>query len=138
MDTHPIHTHLTQFQVLYRIPFNATAYEADWMALNGMVPVPEDVVPQTLSVQPYLTGPPEPPAANERAWKDTIQSPTGYVTVIRIRWAPQDAPVSGPCAPRPGVNMYEFDPTYGPGYVWHCHIIDHEDNEMMRPYIVTK
>jgi len=24
-----------------------------------------------------------------------------------------------------------FDPTR-PGYVWHCHIIDHEDNEMMR------
>jgi len=23
-----------------------------------------------------------------------------------------------------------------PGYVWHCHIIDHEDNEMMRPYRV--
>ena len=23
------------------------------------------------------------------------------------------------------------------GYVWHCHIVDHEDNEMMRPYSVT-
>ena len=21
-------------------------------------------------------------------------------------------------------------------YVWHCHIVDHEDNEMMRPYQV--
>jgi len=21
-------------------------------------------------------------------------------------------------------------------YVWHCHIIDHEDNDMMRPYII--
>ncbi len=61
-----------------------------------------------------------------------------YVTVIRIRWAPQDSPVSGSNAPRPGVNKYSFDPTFGPGYVWHCHIIDHEDNEMMRPYKVTK
>ena len=26
----------------------------------------------------------------------------------------------------------------GPGYVWHCHIVDHEDNEMMRPYIPVK
>ena len=25
----------------------------------------------------------------------------------------------------------------GHGFVWHCHIIDHEDNEMMRPYKVT-
>jgi len=21
-------------------------------------------------------------------------------------------------------------------YVWHCHIVEHEDNEMMRPYVV--
>ena len=26
--------------------------------------------------------------------------------------------------------------TGGHGYVWHCHIIDHEDNEMMRPFSV--
>jgi hypothetical protein len=32
--------------------------------------------------------------------------------------------------------MFGFDPSEGPGYVWHCHIIDHEDNEMMRPYSV--
>ena len=25
----------------------------------------------------------------------------------------------------------------GPGYVWHCHMVDHEDNEMMRPYTVS-
>jgi hypothetical protein len=29
--------------------------------------------------------------------------------------------------------FYPFDPDGGHGYVWHCHIIDHEDNEMMRP-----
>jgi hypothetical protein len=23
------------------------------------------------------------------------------------------------------------------GYVWHCHIIDHEDNEMMRPDVIA-
>ena len=136
MDTHPIHTHLTQFQLVYRIPFDAAAYEADWMALNGMVPVDMNVVPQTLDVTPYLTGPPEPPAPNELAWKDTIQTPPGYVTVIRIRWAPQDSPVTGPRAPHPGVNQYPFNPVIGPGYVWHCHILDHEDNEMMRPYKV--
>ncbi len=33
-------------------------------------------------------------------------------------------------------DVYPFDPSTGPGYVWHCHIIDHEDNEMMRPYNV--
>jgi hypothetical protein len=33
--------------------------------------------------------------------------------------------------------LYPFDPSLGPGYVWHCHIVDHEDNEMMRPYGVV-
>jgi len=28
-----------------------------------------------------------------------------------------------------------FDPTVGPGYLVHCHILDHEDNDMMRPYL---
>jgi hypothetical protein len=35
---------------------------------------------------------------------------------------------------KPGVNQFAFNPAKGPGYVWHCHIIDHEDNDMMRPY----
>ncbi len=135
-DAHPIHTHLTQFQLVARIPFNATAYTDDWIALNGMPPVPEDTVPTKLSVKPYLLGPPELVDATERGWKDTIITPPGYVTVIRIRWAPQDTPIYGPYAPKPGVNTYSFNPCTGPGYVWHCHIIDHEDNEMMRPYKV--
>ena len=59
-------------------------------------------------------------------WKDTVQMPTGMVTIIRIRFTQQDG------------LTYPFDPTVGPGYVWHCHIVDHEDNEMMRPYIVVK
>jgi len=139
MDMHPIHTHLTMFQVLYRVPFDADRYVADWKALNGeQIPVPDNVKPGTLSIDNYITGPPEPVPATEKGWKDTVKTPPGYVTVIRIRWAPQDSPVSGPCAPKPGVNQYSFDPTIGPGYVWHCHIIDHEDNEMMRPYRVIK
>jgi len=32
---------------------------------------------------------------------------------------------------------FPFDPNGGHGYVWHCHIIDHEDNEMMRPLAVA-
>ena len=33
--------------------------------------------------------------------------------------------------------VYSFDATAKPGYVWHCHILEHEDNEMMRPYAPT-
>jgi hypothetical protein len=38
----------------------------------------------------------------------------------------------------PGKNTFPFDPTQGPGYVWHCHILDHEDNDMMRPMAIVK
>ena len=44
---------------------------------------------------------------------------------LSVRWAPTDATVTGK-------NYFPFSPN-GHGYVWHCHIIDHEDNEMMRP-----
>ena len=37
----------------------------------------------------------------------------------------------------PGFNPFPFDSTAGPGYVWHCHILDHEDNDMMRPMKMT-
>ena len=136
-DAHPIHTHLTQFQVLYRVDFDGETYRADWEDLNGLVPVPLDKIPDELLVDTYLTGPEEVPEPNEIGWKDTIIAYPGTVTVIRIRFAPQSAPTTGPDAPTAGENLFPFDPTVGPGYVWHCHILDHEDNEMMRPYVVS-
>lgn len=33
---------------------------------------------------------------------------------------------------------FPFDPTAAPHYVWHCHNVEHEDNDMMRPLIVMK
>ena len=70
------------------------------------------------------TGRPLPPEANERpAWKDTIKAYPGYVTRIIQRFdLPPGTPVS------PGQRFR---------YVWHCHILEHEDNEMMRPYDVV-
>ena len=61
-------------------------------------------------------------------------APYGYVTRIRVRWAPQDAPLTTAI----GTNAFAgFDPTVGPGYVWHCQMLEHEDNEMMLPYRVV-
>lgn len=50
-------------------------------------------------------------APNETGWKDTVQAHPGMVTRIITR----------------------FD-DYPGRYVWHCHILEHEDNEMMRPF----
>jgi FtsP/CotA-like multicopper oxidase with cupredoxin domain len=64
------------------------------------------------------------PLPQENGWKDTVIMYPGQVTRIKIRYAPMDLGVTT-------LNYYPFDPSGG-DYVWHCHIIDHEDNEMMR------
>jgi FtsP/CotA-like multicopper oxidase with cupredoxin domain len=125
-DTHPIHLHLVQFQLVYRQKVQAAQYNADWMMRNGGMP-PYDEEPMELEVGPYLVGNPMPAPPEEQGWKDTLRMNPGEVTVIRVRFAPID-----------GTPSYPFDATVGPGYVWHCHILDHEDNEMMRPYVVTR
>jgi FtsP/CotA-like multicopper oxidase with cupredoxin domain len=143
-DTHPIHLHLVQFQLVSRQTFDAAGYNAAWLlanaagSANGMPPWDNTYTPVPVDVTPFLKGNPAPAALNEQGWKDTVQMNPGEVTVIRVRFAPQDAPTTGGGAPAAGTNLYPFNPTLAtsPGYVWHCHIIDHEDNEMMRRYKV--
>jgi spore coat protein A, manganese oxidase len=70
------------------------------------------------------TGIPIAPESNERpAWKDTIKTYSGYITRVIARF---DLPVG--VVPKPGEEFR---------YVWHCHVLEHEDNEMMRPYKVV-
>lgn len=61
-----------------------------------------------------LSGTPSDPAANEDGWKDTAQMFPGQVTRL----------------------IAKFDRKGE--YVWHCHILSHEDHEMMRPYYVGR
>ncbi len=80
-------------------------------------------------VTPFLNAkrwPAMPPLANEEGWKDTVIMYPGQVTRIMVRWAPTDVAAGAR-------GSFPFSPDGGHGYVWHCHIIDHEDNEMMRP-----
>jgi spore coat protein A, manganese oxidase len=77
---------------------------------------------------------PIPPSPSESGWKDVFLSPPFQVTRIRIRLAPQEVKEANLF---PGKNTFPFDPTKGPGYVWHCHILDHEDNDMMRPMAIV-
>jgi spore coat protein A, manganese oxidase len=61
-----------------------------------------------------FTGPALPPEPNEAGWKDTVRANPGVITRIIVR--------------------FEGFPGR---YVWHCHLLEHEDNEMMRPYEVV-
>ena len=126
-DTHPIHLHLVQFQILSRQGFQVNKYLKAYTAANPIIPVPPGVTYTPVPVGPYLQRGLVPPAANEAGWKDTVRMNPGEVTRIIVRFAP-----IGSAA----VTPYPFDATAAPGYVWHCHILEHEDNEMMRPYTV--
>lgn len=110
-DTHPMHTHLFTHQVIGRTPFNADAYRDKYGTATG--------VPGGIDPTPFATGPMEPPAPEERGFKDTVKANPGYFTTIRARF---DLP-AGVTAPQT--------------YVHHCHIVEHEDNDMMQPFTVT-
>ena len=107
-DTHPMHMHLVTFQVVGRTPFDVQAYEE---AAEGTATPPDPA--------PFATGPMQPPDASERGFKDTVKANPGFFTTIRSRF---DLP-AGVTAPQ--------------RYVYHCHIVEHEDNDMMRPFTVT-
>ncbi len=110
-DTHPMHTHLVTFQVVGRTPFNVEAYEERYGT--------EDGVPGGIDPTPFATGPMQPPDPSELGFKDTVKANPGFFTTIRAKF---DLP-AGVTAPQ--------------SYVYHCHIVEHEDNDMMRPFTVT-
>jgi FtsP/CotA-like multicopper oxidase with cupredoxin domain len=149
-DAHPIHLHLVQFQVLERIPFDDVAYvdayetafqlaghpgympgygpPADYNIPNSAGAVGGNPDPLQFPIAASARGPRRGPEAHEVGWKDTATMYPGEVTRLAVRWVPTDV-----AADAPGPLGFPFDPDDGHGYVWHCHILDHEDNEMMRP-----
>jgi len=103
-DTHPMHFHLVNVQVLSRQPFNVAGYDGT----------------------PEFTGPARLPDANELGWKETVRMNPGECTTIIMRFDVPNVPYKVPVSPRTG----------GYEYVWHCHILEHEEHDMMRPLIV--
>ncbi|MHB1054319.1 MAG: multicopper oxidase family protein [Thermoleophilia bacterium] len=107
-DAHPVHLHLVQFQVLNRQGVDVANY---WQAredfLAGSGPRPD--------INRFLTGAALPPLPQEVGWKDTALVMPDEVLRLTV---PFKLP---PGTPRPA------------RYIYHCHILEHEDNDMMRP-----
>jgi spore coat protein A, manganese oxidase len=76
-------------------------------------------VPGGIDPTPWATRPMEPPTPDERGFKDTTKVNPGYFTMVRAKI---ELP-SEVIAPQT--------------YVYHCHIVEHEDNDMMQPFIVV-
>jgi len=117
-DTHPMHTHLFTFKVIGRYKFDARAYAAAFPGAKG---VPQQNVD---TLEPFLRSGLIPPDPTEAGFKDTIKANPGYVTVVRAKFSlPSTALSSGQL-----VTPQK--------YVHHCHIVEHEDNDMMERFVV--
>ncbi len=64
-------------------------------------------------LETYVTGPVQPALPWEQGLKETIQCPQGYITRVAMTWTP-----------------------FAQNFIYHCHILDHEEFEMMRPLSV--
>jgi spore coat protein A len=115
-DTHPIHFHYFNVRILGRQPINA---------------------------QNALTGKPIPPDPNEEGWKETVRANPGecLTMLVEIPPVPQvTVPITDPISGQVEQVPAEIQPsprTGGHEYVWHCHILEHEEHDMMRPLIVV-
>ena len=103
-DAHPIHVHLVHFEVINREGFTADSIEQPTQQHNGTQGV-------GFKLENIVTlGNVRNPDPAEQTRRDMVMALPDEVTRIKMTFD------------KPG------------RYVWHCHILSHEDHEMMRPY----
>ncbi|MFF1505190.1 O-aminophenol oxidase PhsA [Streptomyces sp. NPDC058316] len=97
--THPMHIHLTDFQVMGREAYTLDGFDP---AVGG-----------TRSPVAFDHGTKIPTPPNEQGWKDVFRVPQGQLVKV----------------------LGTFDGAYG-RFMYHCHLLEHEDMGMMRPFVV--
>jgi spore coat protein A, manganese oxidase len=113
-DTHPMHFHLVNVQLVQRARW---AYHLD----DDKMPVCNFKV---------IPGSERPPDANEAGWKETVRINPGEVADVIMKF--DLPPGEVPDSPR----LKSDYGLHGAEYVWHCHILEHEEHDMMRPLVV--
>jgi o-aminophenol oxidase len=121
-DSHPIHLHLVDFQILPRY-FYTVAGATDPIIVDATDPAtglfPDPNRPTFHAIIPDPARPndatnPDGVDANEAGWKDVVRvNPNEIVTIAMI-----------------------FEGFTG-RFMYHCHILEHEDMDMMRPMVVV-
>jgi spore coat protein A, manganese oxidase len=110
-DVHPMHFHLVNVQIVNRQLFDVA----------------------NLNFGAFL-GPPIPPEQNERGWKETVPMYPGTVTRVIMRFDLSNTQIKD-CKGRVVVTP-PSPRTGGMEYVWHCHILEHEEHDMMHSLVV--
>jgi len=110
MDTHPWHFHLVNVQIVGR---GVYATDSQGLPIFGSF--------TDLNGNPGQLTPPNP---NELGWKETVRMNPGEITRVIMRFDLPKIPktMGTPLSPRTG----------GHEYVHHCHILEHEEHDMMR------
>ncbi len=117
-DVHPMHFHLVNVQVINRQPFQVNSLGSTKGGVN-------------------FTGPATPPEPNETGWKETVMMFPGTVTRIIMKFDLTGVAITKTAAMGGGTVTAPPSPrTGGAEYVWHCHILEHEEHDMMRPLVV--
>jgi spore coat protein A, manganese oxidase len=106
-DAHPMHVHLGQYQVLGRYHISDTDTNGDGVLIDGYNNDAGDLI----DTRPDLDGI-QNLYAEDTGLQDTVWVAPGDMLKIAMKFD------------RPG------------DYVWHCHILSHEDHDMMRPFKV--
>lgn len=124
MDMHPMHLHLVDFEVIEKGSIAAGAYtpadgagDMPTVSAGGLRPNAEPSIDPVIDSAPLTSF--YRLHATETGQKDTVRVPpadelTGSPGYVRIR------------------AYFDIRGTY----MWHCHILAHEDHEMMRPFRV--
>lgn len=113
-ESHPLHIHLALFIILNHTQLvNVDKFTDCMMKKNDSL---------KCDIDKYANGKVIKPSPNERGWKNVVKIDPGFMTTILVRFSLLDSH-----------DPYPFNVSAGPGYAYHCHMLDHEDNEMMRP-----
>jgi FtsP/CotA-like multicopper oxidase with cupredoxin domain len=114
-DTHPMHFHLVNVAVRRR---ERWAFNSD-----GSPVLPLRVIP----------GSARPADANEQGWKETVRMNPGEAVTVDMKFTlPSGTP------PRNSPRLRASYGIRGAEYVWHCHILEHEEHDMMHALVVTE
>ena len=137
VDSHPVHFHLVNVQVINRVSWDGTikppeANEVGWKETLRMNPL-EDVYVAVKAVRPSVPfGVPASHRLLDPA--QTVDSQIGFTQIDPTTGAAPTSQVT--LAGALNVTFYSNQITnFDNEYVWHCHILGHEENDFMRPFI---
>ena len=126
VDTHGVHFHLLDVQLINRVGWDGAitppdANEIGWKDTVRMNPL-EDIIVAVRAKTPQL-----PYGLPESVRLLDVTQPVGST----MNFTNVD-PLTGNAPPTPVTNVMT---NFGWEYVWHCHILGHEENDMMRPIV---